>query len=301
MATQNLERQRLLATLGLVSGDPILVTTGKELMDEVVRQRASASARNSSMGHGFILDAATGEVIRDPTYAKYEDERNELEAAQRRQVQEDMLARLGYGADLRARQPKYESTPTEGGVVPTQINPNAPGGARAESLIPVQQPIPSDARQKAAEADRLAAEARGIYGELEKTRGVVSSPKDIGTSVLSKVPVVGGGAAQAAQEQMFTPKQLAVKSRANRFEQNLSNLAAGLALTGFELEQRNKWSPFAAGISQEESKRRLENIERDFGQRRDAILMAPSLKPGGRSQSRGKLTKNPDGSFTYER
>ena len=54
---------------------------------------------------------------------------------------------------------------------------------------------------------------------------------------------------------------------------------AGLALTGYELEQRDRWSPFIVGISQDESKRRLENIERDFGQRRDAALDANRIRP----------------------
>lgn len=279
MPTNDLERERLFAQLGLLTGDRPLTNFSKETLDDIARREAVRGSRKSSIGHGFVIDSQTGDVVRDPGYASYESSRDALEADQRRQLQADMLARLGYGADLRAKQPKYESTPTEGGIVPTQINPNAPGGAHAEPVIPVRQQVPAADRQKAAEADRLAQEARDLYGELEKVRGVIRSPKDIGTEALSKVPIVGRGAARVMQEKSYSPEQLSIKTRGARYEQNLSNLAAGLALTGYEIEQRDRWSPFATGISQDESKRRLENIERDFKTRRDTILRASDLQP----------------------
>jgi hypothetical protein len=265
--SEALDRDKLLTAAAILSGDPALTRYGEY-------QLAQRRGRKSSIGSGFILDSHSGEVTRDPGYADYERGRDQLEAEQRTRLQQDMMDRLGYSADLRSRQPRYTSQETEGGVAPVQINPNAPGGARAEPTIPVRRPIADADRQKAAEAGRLAKEARELFAALQKTPGTVDSPKDIASEAIGKIPIVGRGASRAYTEGVFSPEQLSLKSRGDRYEQNLSNLAAGLALTGYELEQRDRWSPFARGISQKESQRRLENIERDFGTRQETILRA---------------------------
>lgn len=278
------ERDRLFATLAIASGDRPLTTLGKEMMG--ASNAARLQARKTSIGNGFIMDPNTGQVVRDPGYAAWEQQRDALHEEQRARLQEQMLERLGYGADLRAKQPHYSLQETEGGVVPVQGNPLAPGGTNVGEVLPVTPPLPAGAKQKAAESERLAVEARALYEELSRTRGVVNTPKDILTNdVLPKVPVVGASVARATREALYSPEQLSVQTRGARFEQNLSNLAAGMALTGYELEQRNRWSPFVSGISQQEAQRRLENIERDFGARRDATLGAGSVRSGGASGS----------------
>jgi hypothetical protein len=284
-------RRELLEAAALLSGDEGLI----RVVEHQQKERAGNRTRKASIGNGFILDSATGQVTRDPNYAEYEQGRDTLESSRRAQLQEDMLSRLGLSADLRAKQPRYTAQETEGGVAPVQINPNARGGARAEPTIPVRRPISDTDSQKAAEAERLAAEARDLYGELERVQGAVSSPKDIASSVINKLPLVGAGASQAAQERLFSPDQLSVKTRGANFEQNLSNLAAGLSLTGFEIEQRNRWSPFASGISQGEAQRRLENIERNFTTRGGTIRNANRPRnPNGLSRNEWLEPGNPD-------
>lgn len=263
--SEQLDRDKLYE-LALLGGDSRTARYG-----EVMLNRSANRSRKSSVGNGFVLDSETGEIKRDPNYAAYEQERDARDATQRAQLQADMMARLGYSADLRARQPRFTSVESEGGVTPLQTNPNAPGGARAADTIAVTRPVSDSDRQKAAEYDRLAQEASGLMGELSKTQGVISSPKDILTEAVASVPIIGRGTARATQEGMYGPEQLSVKTRGARFEQNLSNLAAGMALTGYEIEQRDRWSPFATGISQKESSRRLVNIERDFGSRAASV------------------------------
>jgi hypothetical protein len=277
-----LARDRAFATLGILSGDRALSKFG-----EAKLRTADRSLRGRvHIGDGFMLDKATGRVEQDPSYAQFLDQQEERRATRAAQSQADILARMGYGADLRRTAPNYAHVPTEGGQAILQTNPEASGGAGPRQTIPVTPPLGGDDRQKAAEAERLAVEAGELYDELRAVGGVVSSPKDIISDVINKVPAVGGGLSRAAQEQMFSPEQQRVRSRGARFEQNLSNLAAGLALTGYELEQRNRWSPFASGINQEEAQRRLANIQRDFGDRRDTILNAPRLQPGDSSPTR---------------
>jgi hypothetical protein len=270
------DRDKLMATLAIISGDKPLSQWGQAVMDQ--RTRVAAQPRKTSIGNGFILDPTTGEVVRDPGYAAYEKERDAIEAAARDRMQGQMLERLGVGADLRARQPRYSLEDTEGGAVPVQYNPLAEGGVGTGPKVSIQRPVTPE---------RLSLEARSLYDELGKKKGVVSTPKDIlTTDVLPKVPVVGSAVSRATREALYSPEQLSVQTRGARFEQNLSNLAAGLALTGYELEQRNRWSPFVSGISQEEAQRRLENIERDFGARRDAALDANRSNTGGPRNTR---------------
>lgn len=275
------DRDKLLATLAILSGDKVLSQWGQASMSQ--RAAAAAAPRKSSIGNGFILDPATGEVTRDPGYAEYERQRDELAAQQRERLQEQMLERLGVSAQLRAQLPRYSLQETEGGVVPVQGNPLAAGGVAVGPTVALERPTTPEARQKAAESERLAQEAVNLYAELERTGGVVSSPKDIASSVVGKLPVVGPPAGRVLRETLYTPDQLSIQTRGARFEQNLSNLAAGMALTGYELEQRDRWSPFAVGISQPEALRRLANIQRDFGNRRDTILNANKTRFGPRN------------------
>lgn len=293
MATRE-EINAALANVALISGDEALGKFGEAQL------RTGSRSRKASIGKGFILDTQTGAISRDPNYAEYEKGRDVLESEQRARLQDDMLTRLGVSADLRSKQPRYTAQETEGGVAPVQINPNAAGGARAEPTIPVQRPLANSDAQTAAESERLAAEAQDLYDELSRVQGVVSSPKDIVASVIGKFPLVGSGAAQVAQENMFGGDQLSLKTRGARLESDLSNLAAGLSLTGFEIEQRNRWSPFAAGISQKESQRRLENIERNFASRGSAIRNANKPRnPNELSYNDWLKSENPEDDNAY--
>jgi len=68
-----------------------------------------------------------------------------------------------------------------------------------------------------------------------------------------------------AEDKMYSsPEVKSYVTRLNRVESKLSQLAAGLNVTGYEMKDRQRWSPNAPGITDEERQLRLNNIERDL-------------------------------------
>jgi hypothetical protein len=49
-----------------------------------------------------------------------------------------------------------------------------------------------------------------------------------------------------------------------KLESDLSKIASGLAVSGYEMADRKKWSPNAEGLTQEERQRRLDNVHGDL-------------------------------------
>jgi hypothetical protein len=123
--------------------------------------------------------------------------------------------------------------------------------------------------QKAVLADELADRAAKLKERMPE--GVVNAGKDLAIDLTSKV---WPGAGQALGEKMYgqglDPESW--RADADSFDQDVSNLAAGLAVTGFELENKQKWSPRAPGISAQEAKNRFDNMNDKF-KRRAAALM----------------------------
>ena len=79
-----------------------------------------------------------------------------------------------------------------------------------------------------------------------------------------------GVSRKAEEDIVYTdPDVRKYRTKIGRLEGDLSKLASGLAVTGFEMQDRKRWSPFAEGISQEERQNRLLNIdellEREIG------------------------------------
>lgn len=260
-------REEQLGLLGVLTGDPALSAMGQHFLEKA-RREVAASGKRMHIGNGFIMEP-DGTVSQDPGYASYIDEQNSIRDQRQAAQNQAMLDRMFVGADLKRSQPRYSTTPTEGGQAVIQTNPEATGGARMEDTIPVAAPIGPEARQKASEAERLAAEAMALRTELESVAAVkpgVDIPSDwLRQSDLTR------GFAPALERSVYDENELAVRARGNRFEQNLSNLAAGLALTGYEIAERQKWSPFAPGINRSESLKRLDNVYRDFTTRAATI------------------------------
>jgi hypothetical protein len=123
--------------------------------------------------------------------------------------------------------------------------------------------------QKAVLAAELADRASGLKERMPD--GVVNAGKDLAIDLTSKV---WPGAGQALGEKMYgqglDPDSW--RADADSFDQDVSNLAAGLAVTGFELENKQKWSPRAPGISAQEAKNRFDNMNEKFRRRSDALM-----------------------------
>jgi len=56
-----------------------------------------------------------------------------------------------------------------------------------------------------------------------------------------------------------------------KLESDLSKIASGLAVSGYEMADRKKWSPYAEGISQKERQRRLDNVQINLKSETDAF------------------------------
>ncbi len=64
-----------------------------------------------------------------------------------------------------------------------------------------------------------------------------------------------------------TEEAKSYKTQAARFESRLSQLASGMQVTGFEMSDRQRWSPHAPGINAAERQRRIAHMEREFQKR----------------------------------
>jgi hypothetical protein len=236
---------RKLGLLGLLTGDRTLAQTGGAVLDQAeAQQRATTGSRYASIGNGFILDPATGKISRDPNYAEYERKRDELEHEARRQLQADQLERLGYSADLRARQPRYSVEATEGGIVPVQVNPNAAGGAGAGSTIPVQRPLPDNVRLAAAESERTAREARSLHERLKENPGAISTPAELSKRIVGATPLVGEVLAEQVESAAYSPEEKQIRTLAqNLLNQHIKNIT-GAQMSQYEIERIRAAFPF---------------------------------------------------------
>lgn len=260
-------RQEQLGFLGVLSGDPAVGAVGEQLLANA-RAQAKASGKRVHIGNGFIMEP-DGTVGQDPNYAQFIQDQSDARDERQARQNAAMLERMFVGAGLQRSQPRYSATPTDQGQAILQTNPQAQGGARVETEIPITHPIGPESRQKAAEAERLAAEAAALQEQLESVEAVKPGV-DIPSDWLRQSDMTRG-LSHFLERQFYDPHELEVRARGNRFEQNLSNLAAGLALTGYEIAERQKWSPFAPGLTRSQARDRLTNVIRDFTTKAETI------------------------------
>ena len=70
------------------------------------------------------------------------------------------------------------------------------------------------------------------------------------------------GLSRFAEENMVYPDKdvRSYRTQIAKLESDFSRMMSGLAVTGFEMKDRKKWSPYAEGISQQERESRLTNL-----------------------------------------
>jgi hypothetical protein len=253
-----LERMARIGQLGMLTGDKVLAPMGE------------VNLKRSQGLHELELDRQQKQAIRD-------EEARKLAAYQQNWERGDAFARERLAADLsenekdRALKRELERM-----------------GLAADAAAVTSDGLEagSSAEQKAREADRLAAEAARLKGTMPS--GAVHRGKDLVVDIASGVRPVFG---QLVGSAMYDKDQNKWRADANRFDQDVSNLAAGLAITGFELENKQKWSPQAPGISEEEAKDRWDNIQQTFKGRASAVrggYSPPTAGPRNRRTVGGK-------------
>lgn len=265
---KRLRRQRDLAVIGALMNTKPTLAVSEILAKDVTDQREEARRRGERaqanrrryLGGGFFLEP-DGSVVRDPDMEQAEAEREER-----------LRGRIGYQDELiRGRAWDRPSTTIQTGpggeVVPVTTTPR--GDTRVQPAVPgvTASPPSAEGMQKSAEAVRLANKAGQLGTRVADIPGAVDPVKSATSDLLGRVPVFGEIARNVYGERAYTAAERALRGDAAMFENDLSNLAAGLSLTGFEIGERNKWSPFVPGISKETAQARLAAIEAKFRDR----------------------------------
>lgn len=109
----------------------------------------------------------------------------------------------------------------------------------------------------------------GVISELDEMRGGLT-PKEldemdqpIAEGLADAIPFNAGK--RWVEDKMYSSEGVhTYRTKVARLESKLSQLASGLAVTGYEMSDRQKWSPNAAGITDAERERRLENVNNDL-------------------------------------
>lgn len=273
-------------------------------MDQIRREDQKRRASVQNLGNGIIYDPETGTSRLDPNYAAAEKEKYERDLGK-------------YDARERARQGRdtYQTVPTEGGYDVVQTNPNAQGGAGVRNHIPVQQPIPANDRQSAAENQRLAQEASDLVEELNTTDAV--SPWLDVPAELARQGDLTRWMAPMIESVGYNKDELKVRNRGTALESDIIKSMSGAGVSGFEYANVQKWSPFAPGITKAQAQARLEVLNQKLLGKAEAISGANRPQQGNagaQPQGRGasgewgaqtttingrSYTKGPDGQW-YE-
>ena len=135
--------------------------------------------------------------------------------------------------------------------------------AMADDAREVLKP-PANAQKNYAESNRLLGVANDLdtlyEGMPKSAKNQVDSP--LVSAGMSMLP---NAVQRIAESKYYTePAARQYLTRGARFESKLSQLMAGLNVTGYEMSDRQKWSPFAPGVEQSERQIRLDNIKKDL-------------------------------------
>ena len=204
-----------------------------------------------------------------------------------------LTAKQDYDADLLGKQRSYDEGMAD---YDTYINPDdqatinvrQQGGGLVDSLgapadISGMMPIgdydapaaalglkpPAKAQSNYFEAGNLLKQIGGINDVAnsftEGQRAEANQPvSEIGLELLDKWGPEG--AARLAESELVYPDKQVRNwmSQGRKLENRISQLASGLAVTGYEMQARKSWSPWAPGIPMDERQQRLDNVQVDF-------------------------------------
>jgi len=244
--------------LGMASGDRVLAPAGREMYRQA----------------GDLMDTTALQDSKDASLASEERYRQALQD----RWNQDRETDVAESAKERALRLKLERMGIDADFVKAAITRSS------EDLK-----AGSSAEQKARQAERLAAKATELKTTMPK--GAVRENMDVLGSLVSGFnPAIG----QRFINSHYDANQNKWRSDADSFDQDLSNLAAGLAVTGFELENKQKWSPRAPGITAKEAQDRFDNINRKFSE----MAQAARGQLPGQSRS-GPRNRRNVGGVTY--
>lgn len=273
-AANRLRRREAFATLGAFSGDPVLGQWGRGEMGNLREQaQALRKARQEAVTPrptgtpGYMYTPAKG-VFPIEGYQAAQD------AARQQKMELEMFKAT---QKARAAANKREQD-------------------MADRLAFERAKLEMPTRTQAAEARKTMAylpEIESLATELQDIE--IPTGAEVGAGAARSLPLSMGEAVAAGIERAgMTEEAVDWLARGRKFEQDIIRLASGLAVTGFELENVKKWSPYALGLTNRERTQRLQNIHNQLG-REAAAIMNQEYTPISLSEN---TIQTPEGSAT---
>lgn len=112
-----------------------------------------------------------------------------------------------------------------------------------------------------------------LFGEFSDTQKAQADQPGGETFVTAAGKLLPEGVSRMIEENaVYTdPDVRRYRTKIARLESDFSKLASGLAVTGFEMTDRKRWSPYAEGISQKEREGRLGNLRELLGREKSTF------------------------------
>lgn len=238
MTEEDLRRQEAMAALAQLSGDPILGRFGSGMYERAserrkgltrARERAEEARRLKPSGMpGFMIQG--NQVVPVPGYDEFLKKKHQrgLQLARER-------AKGGANQDWYQRQMWLRTMGT-----PSQM---------------------AEARKTMSYLPELQAQAQALQAEDVEIPAGWEAAADFARENLP----LGANIAPGVERAGMTPSSVQWLERGRQAEQDVMRLASGLAVTGFELQNIKKWSPWAGNLTKQQRTDRLRNIYNKLG------------------------------------
>ena len=234
-----LQRREVLSTAAAMSGDPVLGRFGQQDLARIAQSRRGAQ-QVMPLGQGYY--AQGGQIQQVPGW----------EEAEQRKA--DRALKKALAVAEAQRQMRFEDWYAQ-----KQAELKMPTRSQATAAREFSAALPA--------FENLAASLPGI--------GEIPSMAEGAARAARSLPIAGEETAAAIERRGMTPEQVDWLAKGRRMEQELTRIESGMQVTGFELENLKKWSPWASGLTNRERTKRLENVHNAFGRKASAIMNQP--------------------------
>lgn len=236
---RRLQRQEILSTAAALSGDPVLSEYGGAQLGRLSKARQAAK-QVISLGGGFYSQG--GQIAQVPGYEEQEQRKS------------DRALKKALAVAEAKRTTRFEDW-----YAMKQTELNMPTRTQAT---------------KAEETLSFLPELQALAGPLQQGLEIPSGP-EVSASVARGIPGVGEASAAGIERAFMEPEQVDWLARGRQMEQDITRLASGLQVTGIELENLKKFSPWALNLDPRERLKRLSDTYNKLGRKAAAIQRQP--------------------------
>ena len=257
-ATEAFRRQEAMATLAEISGDPVLGRVGAGMRERVSeRRKGLAKAREAAKKRAeWRPTGMPGFGIKDGKVQMYPGYDEFLEQKHQR------------GLELARERSKYRGGGFDEWVTKQMMLREMPTASQA-----------AEARKTEAYLPEIQNLARG----LQKPEVEIDPLAEAGGEFAREYLPLGSAAAAGIERRGMSPEAMRWLERGRQAESDIIRLASGLAVTGFELENVKKWSPWTGNLTKQQRTDRMRNIYNKLGRESRAIMNQPyeDISPEG--------------------